>query len=494
MRMSPRTIAQMNPVTVDWRNYQTVLWTRETSCVERDVASARATSQMVFTSRAKARISSQVLATIVAKLATRLRSAGPGMELPKVRGKNPSANVTSSGKGKSKGKWKSSGKRRSQSGRPAGSTEFEVETWEETNETEQEQWWNSWTEDEKPKRDEAPLGALVVGGAEFHLNSFKTASGEILPDEGQLLWPCFLQDGRKCRLRGHVTDVHKPLISAGNVLDKGRVAILHSNGGSILSWDSPTGNLISRAMTKGTAGSDELIKLYRESNIYNFYVKGFDGNWRAQNFDTGAAVSVLPRQLLRVNASVVGRQPAGSVGQSRSQGVSPIEAAASSSGSCSEQNTDMDDVTELRDPRAPSGQEEDDEFQRPRGVRFHDEQKYPVSREEREEHELLGHVQYRSWCRHCAVARGVGQQHRPLSEDPMDATVPEIVLDYYFMGEESETAPHIVVKDRKSSAYFSTSLDSKTLQYAVAFVAGAIQELGYKRILMKSDNKVPSND
>ena len=59
----------------------------------------------------------------------------------------------------------------------------------------------------------------------------------------------------------------------------------------------------------------------------------------------------------------------------------------------------------------------------------------------------------------------------------------------YFMGEESETVPHIVVKDRNSSAYFSTSLDSKTSQCAVAFVAGAIQEPGYKRILMKSDNE-----
>ena len=94
-------------------------------------------------------------------------------------------------KGKGKGKWKSSGKKGSQSGRPAGSMEFEEETWEETNETEQGQWWNSWTEDKKPKRDEAPLGALMVGGAELDLNSFKTASGEILPDEGQLLWPCF---------------------------------------------------------------------------------------------------------------------------------------------------------------------------------------------------------------------------------------------------------------------------------------------------------------
>ena len=32
-----------------------------------------------------------------------------------------------------------------------------------------------------------------------------------------------------------------------------------------------------------------------ENNIYNFYVKDLDGNWQAQNFDTGAAESVLPR-------------------------------------------------------------------------------------------------------------------------------------------------------------------------------------------------------
>ena len=75
------------------------------------------------------------------------------------------------------------------------------------------------------------------------------------------------------------------------MLGKDKVAVLHSNGGSILSWNSPTGNLISRAMTKGTARFDELIKLYRESNIYNFYVRGLDGRWQAQNFDTGAAVS-----------------------------------------------------------------------------------------------------------------------------------------------------------------------------------------------------------
>ena len=117
-------------------------------------------------------------------------------------GRNQNANVTSSGKGKSvgkgaegakghpkgqgkskgkgKGKWKSKDRKEFQSGRPADSLEFEEESWKETNETEQEKWWNSWTEDVKPKRDEAPLGAFLVGGTELELNSFKTASGEIL--------------------------------------------------------------------------------------------------------------------------------------------------------------------------------------------------------------------------------------------------------------------------------------------------------------------------
>ena len=78
------------------------------------------------------------------------------------------------------------------------------------------------------------------------------------------------------------------------------------------------------------------------------------------------------------------------------QAVRPIAAAASSSGSRGEQNTDMDVVLELGGPvqaraernaeeygefgagdpaqSAAEGREEDDEFQRPRSVRFHDEQ------------------------------------------------------------------------------------------------------------------------
>ena len=306
-------------------------------------------------------------------------------------------------------KGKSKGRKGFQSGRPADSVEFEEEPWDETNETEPEEWWNSWADGAEQNRDGPPLGAFVVGGTELELNSFKSASGEILPDEGQLMWPCFLQDGRKCQLRGHVTDVHKPLISAGKVLGKDKVAILHSSGGSILSWSSPTGILISRAMTKGPrqAQTDEL-----------FYVKDLDGNWQAQKIRYRRCRERSSPQLRRVGAAVVGRQSAGSV-QARAE-RNAEECGEFGAGAPAQSTAE--------------GREEDDEFQRPRSVRFHDEQMYPISKEEREEHELLGHVQYWSWCRHCAAARGVGQQHRQLREDPVDATVPEIVLDYLLHG------------------------------------------------------------
>ena len=85
-------------------------------------------------------------------------------------GKNSSANVAFSSKGKSKGKSQGKGK----SKRPVGSLEFEEESWKETDETESEEWWNSWGEDAKPSRDEAPSWGHCSGrhgvGAELIQN------------------------------------------------------------------------------------------------------------------------------------------------------------------------------------------------------------------------------------------------------------------------------------------------------------------------------------
>ena len=118
-------------------------------------------------------------------------------------------------------------------------------------------------------------------------------------------------------------------------------------------------------------------------------MKDLDGNWQVQNFDTGAAESVLFRSYAESIQQLSGRQSAG-------RAVRPVAAAASSSGSPGEQNTDMDVVSgagvsaQARAERngegygeigagasaqsAAEGREEDDEFQRPRSVRFYDEQ------------------------------------------------------------------------------------------------------------------------
>ena len=73
------------------------------------------------------------------------KSVGQGTEgvkgHPKCQGKS---------KSKGKGKGKSKGRKGFQSGRPADSLEFEEEPWDETNETEPEEWWNSWADGAAP--------------------------------------------------------------------------------------------------------------------------------------------------------------------------------------------------------------------------------------------------------------------------------------------------------------------------------------------------------
>ena len=91
---------------------------------------------------------------------------------------------------------------------------------------------------------------------------------------------------------------------------------------------------------------------------------------------------------------------------------------------------------------------------------------------ERDEHDLLGHVQLRSWCWHCVASRGVGQVHRRLLDTGRDVQLPEMVLD------ESEAVPYLALEDRRREAYFSTRLESKTSGYALAFpVGGRVQKV-----------------
>ena len=117
------------------------------------------------------------------------------------------------------------------------------------------------------------------------------------------------------------------------------------------------------------------------------------------------------------------------------------------------------------------------------------------SRAEVAEHEATGHVQYRSWCRHCLAGRGLGQQHRARpDEEKASDELATISRDYTWMTrdgkEDGKTKPILVIRDSRTLAVAATFVDAKgPTPYAVKFMANFIKHLGYRRAVFKSDGE-----
>ena len=115
----------------------------------------------------------------------------------------------------------------------------------------------------------------------------------------------------------------------------------------------------------------------------------------------------------------------------------------------------------------------------------------------REEHEASGHVVFRSWCRICLAASGVGEQHRASTQDE-EGTLPVLAMDYFYMNDGPQpagstpepTLPFIVIKDSKIQAFSCTALEAKGVnKYAVDFLIGFVKDLAWKRLIFQSDNE-----
>ena len=105
------------------------------------------------------------------------------------------------------------------------------------------------------------------------------------------------------------------------------------------------------------------------------------------------------------------------------------------------------------------------------------------------EHELTGHAECRSWCRHCVASKGRAHAHSSREEGEL----PEIGIDYGFFGRDTEEVlPILCVKCRNSSTgcVGATVVDRKgASDYASSFLTALIKSLGFKRILVRSDNE-----
>ena len=112
--------------------------------------------------------------------------------------------------------------------------------------------------------------------------------------------------------------------------------------------------------------------------------------------------------------------------------------------------------------------------------------------EERREHELT-HLPYRSWCRHCVKGRGKEEPCRRTGGAGEEG-LPELHVDYMFMGEEKEgkTLAILVGRERETKAVMATVVPRKSSgEWVAKRMMAWMKELGYEfcDVIVKSDNE-----
>ena len=110
---------------------------------------------------------------------------------------------------------------------------------------------------------------------------------------------------------------------------------------------------------------------------------------------------------------------------------------------------------------------------------------------EQAEHEALGHVQFRSWCRHCIRAKAAALPgHHPAPPEP-ETAVPSIFLDYCFMsGADGDSMAILAIKDHRTKHLWASTVEHKGADiYATNFLVVSIRSTGYRRIILRSDQE-----
>ena len=115
------------------------------------------------------------------------------------------------------------------------------------------------------------------------------------------------------------------------------------------------------------------------------------------------------------------------------------------------------------------------------------------SRAEREKHAIT-HMPFRSWCKHCVEGKAVNPGHYKKKEGE-EQRIPVVSIDYMYMTEENQGEmgmPILVFRDRESKWITANVVPAKGENgYAIKRLAQDVEYLGYKRIILKSDEENP---
>ena len=130
-----------------------------------------------------------------------------------------------------------------------------------------------WTYDAGAAITAFPLDARMGTETEPNEASYKTASGELIPDRGGLRVQGVSESVRSVVLDGRKADVHKPLVSAGAIAQKGHVAVLGDLGGYIVPRGSPLARKIRELVHREAPREAATIQLYQEKGTYAGYLR-----------------------------------------------------------------------------------------------------------------------------------------------------------------------------------------------------------------------------
>ena len=113
------------------------------------------------------------------------------------------------------------------------------------------------------------------------------------------------------------------------------------------------------------------------------------------------------------------------------------------------------------------------------------------SKKEVEDHNLAGHMPYRSWCTFCVMGKGKAAPHY---KQDRDDGLPELHIDYCFMATENKPlATSLVAKETTSKMVMATVVPMKgaSIEFPVKRCLGFPKEIGLENadVVLKSDQE-----
>ena len=142
--------------------------------------------------------------------------------------------------------------------------------------------------------------AVVEGKAVSEGEPFVGAGGHQIRNFGKMKVVTSDENNQSRKLCASVADVHKPLVSAGE-LSKNQDSFLMEDGGFLIPRGSEIGKQMRIKLQELIIqyGDKELVKLYKEGGLYNFYVQMKEIN-AVESSSSGSAAgpsqSSFPRQ------------------------------------------------------------------------------------------------------------------------------------------------------------------------------------------------------